>query len=218
MSFLTLSSIASAADCGKPGPGMTVSSGGVFTTHFDLKDSSGKLIARAQEVFNLSTYIFEFTDCNGVKLGSIKEQMTDSFTNPYGTYQFLDAAGREIASSKRTATKKGTPPSHELVVSDKAGTPLASINGKKVNLLSNGGAVDTRVFTLLPTIVTMRDHMIDLEDKEMDRQYQGLSGSNNIPNTTSKTVVSDVGQPKAVQAKSAPQTPKTDTIAEQPAQ
>lgn len=222
--LMTLSSIASAGECAKPGPGMRLSQGGIFMVHFDLKDKTGGRIARAQEVFSASTFVFEVTDCNNVKLGRIKERMSGSFTNPYGTYQFLDAAGNEIASSTRTETERGKAPSHELVVRDNAGTPLARINGEKVILMSKG-AVNNRVFDLLPAILTIRDRMIEREDEEMNRKAMGLADSK-IPYQTSNSVwldgnpvVSEVplNQPKTVQqAQAAPQAPKAAAPESQP--
>jgi hypothetical protein len=160
-----------------------------------------------------------------VKLGRIEERMSGSFSNPYGTYRFLDAAGNEIATSVRTETGKGKAPSHELIVNDNAGTTLASINGQKVNLLSKGG-VDRRVFDLMPAILEIRDRMIDHEDEEMERKAMGMADSK-IPYKTSSSVwldgnpvVSEVAanELKVVPAQAAPQAPKTESPAEQPAQ
>src|SRR5262245_15651628 len=90
LSLMTLTSIAVAGECAKTGPGMRLSQGGVFMVRFDLKDKAGGKIASAQEKFDASTFVFDFVDCNGAKFGSVREQMSGSFTNPYGTYKFFD--------------------------------------------------------------------------------------------------------------------------------
>lgn len=95
-----------------------------WTTTYTYNDEQGRLVAKGKmAAFSWGVRI-NITDCNGRRIGSIKEEVFRSLFSPLRTvYSILDSSGNAIAISEKTELFRTT-----IVLKDQSGYPVAELS------------------------------------------------------------------------------------------
>jgi uncharacterized protein YxjI len=132
-----------------------------LTKSFRYTDSSGRCAAKARaRFFSWGTRI-DVADCQGHKIGSIKENVLKSLLKVYTVYSILDAHGREIAKSRKTEWI-----STDVVLRRENGGLIAKLHRPWLNLLADKwtvsvqdpSALDSRLIVMIAAYKTSVDN------------------------------------------------------------
>ncbi len=132
-----------------------------LTKSFLYDDSSGRCAAKARaRFFSWGTRI-DVANCQGQKIGSIKENVFKSLLKVYTVYSILDAHDREIAKSRKTEWI-----STDVVLRRKDGGLIAELRRPWLNVfvdkwtvrVQDARAVDSRLIVMIAAYKTSVDN------------------------------------------------------------
>ena len=141
-----------------------------LTKSFRYDDSSGRCAAKARaRFFSWGTHI-DVADCQGQKIGSIKENVFKSLLKAYTVYSILDAQDREIAKSRKMEWL-----STDVVLRSENGGLIAELHRPWLNLIADKWtvsvqdprAVDSRLIVMIAAYKTSVDN-----DRRRARSHQ----------------------------------------------
>jgi uncharacterized protein YxjI len=166
-----------------------------LTRSFDFQNSAGKLVSKGEAKFFSLGATVEFFDCNGTKIGTLKEKIFESLFKPMTTYSILDASGKEIATSEKMEVL-----STEFTLKDKQGADVMKIKRPWLNVFGDTwsvevfkpGAVDSRIVPMIPAFKTAADNAAAASSSRLESsadERQALrSGDKRTSDTKDKTV------------------------------
>jgi hypothetical protein len=132
-----------------------------LTKSFTLTASDGTCVAKARSRFlSWGTYI-DVTDCAGVKIGGIKEQVFKSLFKVHTTYSILDAADNEVAVSTKVDWICTS-----MTLTKPRGGGVATLDRRWLNILSDSwtvkvqdaSAADPRLIVMIAAYKTSVDN------------------------------------------------------------
>lgn len=132
-----------------------------LTKSFKYVDASGSCVAEARaRFFSWGTHV-DVTDCQGRKVGAIKENVLKSFFKVYTTYAILDGQDREIATSEKVEWI-----STDVTLTSKQGRAVASLHRPWLNVFSDNWTVkvsaadacDSRLIVMIAAYKTSVDN------------------------------------------------------------
>ncbi len=142
---------------------------------FVLKNDRNEIVAQAhQEIFRWGKNL-EITDCNGARIGLVKEMVFRNFLSFSKRYEIYDASERLVATSvkKEFITT-------EFEIKSPAGVTAMTMRRGAINFLadtwnvsvSDDTVIDPRIAVMIPAFKTYADIVEDREGRERDRAEQ----------------------------------------------
>jgi len=132
-----------------------------LTKSFTLTTPSGACVAKARSrILSWGTHI-DVTDCEGRKIGGIKEEVFKSLLKVHTTYTILNAADQEVAVSTKVDWI-----STSVTLTKPGGAAIATLDRRFLNILSDSwkahiqdaAAVDPRLLVMIAAYKTSVDN------------------------------------------------------------
>jgi uncharacterized protein YxjI len=132
-----------------------------FTSTFNYDDNTGARSATASvAVLSWGTQI-DVNDAQGRRIGTIKEEVFNSFLKVLTTYKILDANGNQVATSQKTDFFSTT-----FNLTDNAGRSIATVHRPGFNWfgdnwdvnIQDDSNVDPRLVLMIPAFKTSADN------------------------------------------------------------
>ena len=132
-----------------------------MTKSFKYVDAAGVCVAEARaRFFSWGTHV-DVTDCQGRKVGAIKENVLKSFFKVYTTYSILDGSDKEIATSEKVEWI-----STDVALTSRQGRAIAALHRPWLNFLSDNwtvkvsdpNACDSRLIVMIAAYKTSVDN------------------------------------------------------------